>query len=667
MRVSRVVLVSLLSLTGFLIVQTTNLGARDVVKSRPTRQLPDIQNVLVIDGSTVHNVGELRMHVGNWGLFGSMPTAATPFSFAPSAEWPAGSGVEYLYGAGLWIGGLKSGVPAVSQSFYQFEMRPTLDPIDIMYHSSEGAPGGNRFPDPMADDDGDGAVDEDWLNGRDDDGDGLVDEDFAAISNQMFSCWYTDNQPEALMLYPEHNPLNLLVRQESYQWRDNRFDDFVAVEYRITNIGGDIVEDFFIGVFADFDCGPRTRPRDWEDDGTGFVRVPAVASDPGPPFLDIAYGYDVDGDGGETPAYFGVLFLDHPTDPTGETAPPSVGVSTYANFSGNQSFEEGGDPTNDFERYELLSQQMIERDMEAPRDIRAVASTGPFEELCPDSTMTVRIAFVAGHGLDGMIENARAAKRLYDAGWYPEGQPPILAALDVQPGRCPNHLKFRPEGPITNGNDDSMAGGVLHAALLGRADFDVTEVDVASIRLEDAAPVMKPEYRDVGSERTRERDCACPGEKPDGNMDLLLKFRERDVVKALLPATDGEEKAVTIRGKTTDGRDFSAVDCVVMDVTGSNGKPDKATPVAEAAGLLSVLPNPFNPATRVSYFLPNDADVSVSIYDVSGRLVERLVNERQPAGEHTVEWNASRASSGIYFCRFEAAGVVETRKLILIK
>jgi hypothetical protein len=666
MRVSRVFLLSLLSLTGFLIVQTTNLGARDVVRSGPAKQLPDIQNVLVIDGSTVHNVGELRMHVGNWGLFGSMPSSTLPFSFAPSAEWPAGSGVEYLYGAGLWIGGLKGGIPAVSQSFYQFEMQPTLDPVDIMYRSSEGAPGGNRFPDPMADDDGDGAVDEDWLNGRDDDGDGLVDEDFAAISNQMFSCWYTDNQPEALMLYPEHNPLNLLVRQESYQWRDNRFDDFVAVEYRITNIDGDIVEDFFIGVFADFDCGPRTRPRDWEDDGTGFVRVPAVASDPGPPFLDIAYGYDVDGDGGQTPAYFGVLFLDHPTDPTGETAPPSVGVSTYANFSGNQSFEEGGDPTNDFERYELLSQQMIERDMEAPRDIRAVASAGPFEELMPDSSMTFRIAFVAGPGLEGMIANARAAKQLYDAGWYPDGPPPLHAAIDVQPGRCPNQLLVKPKGTGAN-NEESMAGGVLHAAILGRTGFNVTDVDVSTVRLEGASPVMNAEYRDVGSEPTRERECVCPGERPDGVMDLVLKFREKDVVKALLPASDGEEKAVTITGKTMDGRDFSAADCVVMRVLGSNGKPEKAVATNKEAGLRSVLPNPFNPATRVSYYLPADADVRLSIYDVSGRLVEKLVDGPRPSGENTAEWNASRASSGIYFCRFEALGIVETRKLILIK
>jgi len=109
------------------------------------------------------------------------------------------------------------------------------------------------------------------------------------------------------------------------------------------------------------------------------------------------------------------------------------------------------------------------------------------------------------------------------------------------------------------------------------------------------------------------------------------------------------------------------VDCVIIDVRGSNGKPDKERSTEKAAGLRSVLPNPFNPVTRVSYYLPQAADVRVSIYDVSGRLVEKLVDGPRSSGEHTVEWNASRASSGIYFCRFEALGIVETRKLILIK
>jgi len=357
------------------------------------------------------------MHVGNWGVFGSRPGAGRTFSEAPSAQWPAGSGVEYLFIAGLWIGALKNGVPAVSTAAFAREFRPTQDPIDILYRTAEGARGGNRLPSPDADDDKDGAIDEDWRNGRDDDLDGKIDEDFAAISKQMFSCWYTDDQSTAIQEYPNHNPLKLMVRQESYQWEEDRFDDFVGIEYKISNIGKDILEELYVGFFADCDAGPRDRDNYWEDDATGHLAIPVVCTDLGPVQLDIAYTFDPDTDEGQTLGYFAVMFLGHTTDPTGEVAPTRVGISTYANFSGEQSFEEGGDPTNDFERYELLSQEVIERDQLIPRDYRMLVSAGPFSELLPESTLVFQVAFAAGAGL-GAVANVASAQLTYDGAWF---------------------------------------------------------------------------------------------------------------------------------------------------------------------------------------------------------------------------------------------------------
>ena len=665
MRVSRWFLFTLVSLTCFVFSQAIDVGARDVHKGPKGKDLPGMEGVMVLDGSNVHNVGQLRMHVGNWGLFGSMPTASAPFSFAPSAEWPVGSGVEYLYSAGICIGALKNGIPAVSTSQFETEFRPTNDPIDIIYRSHDGAPGGNRFPNPNADDDHDGKIDEDWLNGHDDDLDGLVDEDFAAISDQMFSCWYTDDQPVAIP-FPEHNPLGLKVRQESYQWESNGFDDFVAVDFEITNIGDELLEDVYISVFADFDCGPRTRPNYWADDAVGFHAGSEPPYGPEATPLAVSYGYDADGDGGLTPGWLGVLLLDHTTDPTGETAPSEVGAVTYANFSGSQSFEEGGDPTNDFERYELLSSQTIERNMSGG-DCRSLVAVGPFPWLDPGKTVMFRIAFVAGPGFQGMMENAASAMRLYKNNWH-TGEEAIQAKLDIQPGMCPNRLVVTPpdRGPDMNAgkNDESMAGGVLHAALLGRAGFNVTHVDVRSLRLEGVPPVKRPAYRDVGTEPMRERACVCPGKDPDGIMDLVLKFRQRDVVAALLPVSDGEERILTLTGKMMDGQPFRAVDCVRIDM---RGRPDDAESKEDRVVLRSVTPNPFNPVTRVSYYVPDEAYVTIAVYDVTGRLVDRLVSQVEQAGEHTIEWNASRAPSGIYFCRLEAAGVVDTRKLVVMK
>lgn len=384
-------------------------------KTKGAARGPD--RVMVIDGSTVHNVGELQMHVTNWGEFGSRPGSAFPYSEVPSAQYPAGSGIEYLYTAGLWVGALKGGVPAVSTAAYEREFRPTQDPIDIMYRTAEGARNGKRLPSSDADDDHDGQIDEDWLNGRDDDMDGKIDEDFAGVSNQMFSCWYTDDQAYALQIYPQHNPLHIMVRQESYQWEQDRFDDFVGIEYKITNIGTDILEDLYIGFFADCDAGPRTRDNYYADDATGRTFIPVACTDLGPVQIDIAYTYDADGDEGQTLGYFGVMFLGHTTDPTGEVAPRRVGISTYANFSGEAAYADGGDPTNDFERYELLSQQIIERNQEIPRDYRMLVSAGPFSILEPESTLVFQVAFVAGLGREALT-NAANAQLTFDGAWF---------------------------------------------------------------------------------------------------------------------------------------------------------------------------------------------------------------------------------------------------------
>ncbi len=376
------------------------------------------RRTFVQDGSNVHNVGELQMHLGNWGAFGSYPGLPLPFSEQPSAQWPAGSGVEYLFAAGLWVGAIKDGVPAVTTSAFDAEFRPSQDPRDIVYRAAEGDRGGSRAPAPTADDDQDGQVDEDWLNGFDDDMDGYVDEDFAAVSKQMFACQYTDYGPQSTQIFAEHNPLRLHVRQESYQWEEDRFDDFIGCVFYITNVGTSVLEDLYIGFFADGDCGSRDVDGYAEDDGAARLAVPVVCTDLGPVSLDIAYVYDIDGDDGQTPGYFGIMFLDHPVDPTGDSGPDHVGIVTYANFTGQASYDEGGDPDTDFQRYELMRSQTIRRDGTIGRDYRMLMVGGPFKEIPPDCTMKVQTCFVIGARTEGLVENASAATLTFEGAWF---------------------------------------------------------------------------------------------------------------------------------------------------------------------------------------------------------------------------------------------------------
>ena len=78
-------------------------------------------------------------------------------------------------------------------------------------------------------------------------------------------------------------------------------------------------------------------------------------------------------------------------------------------------------------------------------------------------------------------------------------------------------------------------------------------------------------------------------------------------------------------------------------------------------------PNPFNPQTTIEYFLPNSTDVLLTLYNLIGEEVARLVSENQLAGHHNVKWDASNSASGIYFYRLQTEGFVQTRKMLLLK
>jgi len=78
-------------------------------------------------------------------------------------------------------------------------------------------------------------------------------------------------------------------------------------------------------------------------------------------------------------------------------------------------------------------------------------------------------------------------------------------------------------------------------------------------------------------------------------------------------------------------------------------------------------PNPFNPNTKISWQSPVGSWQTLKIYDVLGNEVATLVNEEKPAGNYSVEFNASQLASGIYFYRLTVGSFVQTRKMILLK
>lgn len=78
-------------------------------------------------------------------------------------------------------------------------------------------------------------------------------------------------------------------------------------------------------------------------------------------------------------------------------------------------------------------------------------------------------------------------------------------------------------------------------------------------------------------------------------------------------------------------------------------------------------PNPFNPMVQIQFDVLRRSDVTIEIYDLTGRLVETLIRGEQPAGTHSVSWDGSRFASSIYLVRMQTDVGVSTRKITLIK
>lgn len=84
-------------------------------------------------------------------------------------------------------------------------------------------------------------------------------------------------------------------------------------------------------------------------------------------------------------------------------------------------------------------------------------------------------------------------------------------------------------------------------------------------------------------------------------------------------------------------------------------------------GLHQNYPNPFNPTTQIQFDVPEQADLSLEVYNITGQRVAVLANSTYQPGRHTVTFDASNLASGIYFYRLQSGSFVQTEKMMLIK
>jgi len=94
---------------------------------------------------------------------------------------------------------------------------------------------------------------------------------------------------------------------------------------------------------------------------------------------------------------------------------------------------------------------------------------------------------------------------------------------------------------------------------------------------------------------------------------------------------------------------------------------ESKTGVPQSFVLHGNYPNPFNPSTSIQVEIPRDGNVRVEVLDISGQIVDLLMDEYRSAGVHLLRWDAHRMASGIYFCRALYAGKSDVRSMVLLR
>ena len=143
------------------------------------------------------------------------------------------------------------------------------------------------------------------------------------------------------------------------------------------------------------------------------------------------------------------------------------------------------------------------------------------------------------------------------------------------------------------------------------------------------------------------------------------------------PVSDGRERQLSFTVTSISENEIPlSVGYQLMgnsDIIVSRGIVDmRLVPTPEEFALHQNFPNPFNPVTRIKYDLMEKSEVSVIIYDITGREVKQLINARQEAGYHSMLWNGrnsqgQNAGAGVYFYMIQANDFRQVRKKLLLK
>ena len=172
------------------------------------------------------------------------------------------------------------------------------------------------------------------------------------------------------------------------------------------------------------------------------------------------------------------------------------------------------------------------------------------------------------------------------------------------------------------------------------------------------------EERQVGGLRPQ-RACGLMADVEGGVMVIDIS----DPLNPSLAAsydTPGDPRGISVDGDLVFVADYDSLQILRHIGVGVEEKPAHR-PESPSFKLAQNHPNPFHSSTVIGYSLPLAARVTLEVYDIAGRLVESLVNEIQEPGVHQVRWDTEDKASGMYFCKLQAGGFTDIKKMVLLR
>ena len=323
-------------------------------------------------------VGNISSAIFNTGVVGfpSDPTRN------PSGWWPAGTNDSYLYEGDIWIGAQIDGDPGVSiADGRQSELWPVDDVPEVV----------SEVP-------------------------GTTTTGTTASQRMYFKC--TDTNVDA----NKGTVLGIDVEANVFQWSYAPLYDFFIIEYRVSNVGSNTLENVYMGFRYDIDVSSsETGTASYSaDDFVALDQTPDGLNPEAHPNRYLSYGFS----NASAPGYIGIRVLD---------AYKGQDVATKIPFTAHKRITIDTDPTTDAEMYALLSTPGVDPLPAAFDDQRYIQSYGPVETLAPGEEFTVAFVVGIGVGIEGLRASVDWAQKLYDDG-YVAPAPPPSPVLSVYPG-----------------------------------------------------------------------------------------------------------------------------------------------------------------------------------------------------------------------------------------